>query len=168
MNDPHRYTAISNFATALVNRFELLGKVSDLDDAIFWQNQSVEYFEKIQHPERHKPLGNLANMLAYRYQRGQEGDLDEAISLQRRALKLRPQRHAAQASSLNNLGNLLLTRFSERQDFDDDLEESIILRREALALPPPPSSDRYTSLVNLANSVQNALNAKEARTTFTR
>ncbi|KAH9484411.1 hypothetical protein JR316_0003892 [Psilocybe cubensis] len=148
-NDLHRYAAINHFAMALVGRFELLGKAGDLDDAIFWQKQCVEYLERVRNPQRHGILGNLANMLALRHQRGHGGDLDEAISLQRRVLNLEGRRHA---NTLNNLGNLLSTKFTECNDVAD-LEESIALHRHALALRPPPFSDRYTSLVNLAIAV---------------
>ena len=59
--------------------------------------------EAVPHPDRAKSLDNIAAALVTRYkQRGASNDLDEAISLHREALLLRPAPHPDRSVSLNN------------------------------------------------------------------
>ena len=85
-------------------------------------------------------------------QGGHQSDLDEAISLHRQALELRPSPHPDQSSSLNNLAFALLTRFEQRGQ-QSDLDEAISLHRQALKLQAPPHPNRSSSLNNLANAL---------------
>ena len=79
-------------------------------------------------------------------------DLEEAISLHREALALRPVPHPHRSTSLNNLANVLWIRF-ERKGPMDDLEQAILLLREALTLCPAPHPDRFLSLDGLARAL---------------
>jgi tetratricopeptide (TPR) repeat protein len=75
-------------------------------------------------------------------------DLEEAISLHREALELRPSPHPDRSQSLSNLGNALGDRYNYT-GAATDLEEAILLLREALELRPSPHSLRSLSLNNL-------------------
>jgi tetratricopeptide (TPR) repeat protein len=78
--------------------------------------------------------------------------LEEAISLHREALELRPSTHPDRSDSLNNLSNALLDRHRCTRVMAD-LEEAISLDREALKLRPSPHPYRSDSLYNLALSL---------------
>ncbi|KAJ2921574.1 hypothetical protein H1R20_g15522, partial [Candolleomyces eurysporus] len=71
--------------------------------------------------------------------------LEEAISLYRGALELRPSPHPNRSYSLNNLGSALLDRH-QRTGTIADLEEAISLHREALELRPSPHPNRSVAL----------------------
>ena len=83
------------------------------------------------------PLDSLASSLdtKFRYT-GQLEDLDEAISLYREALELKPIPHPERWTFLNNLGNSLPRRFDQTGHFVD-IEEAISLHREAVGCFPP-------------------------------
>ncbi|KAJ2930667.1 hypothetical protein H1R20_g6430, partial [Candolleomyces eurysporus] len=79
--------------------------------------------------------------------------LEEAISLYRGALELRPSPHPNRSYSLNNLGSALLDRH-RRIESIADLEEAISLHREALELEPSSHLDRLVALENLLIPLQ--------------
>ncbi|KAG1722186.1 CHAT domain-containing protein [Suillus lakei] len=86
------------------------------------------------HTDRSGSLNNLANQLSTRFShRGNDGDLDEGIALDREALALRPVGHTDRSSSLHNLANQLSTHFYHRRD-REDLDESRENLRCALTL----------------------------------
>ena len=77
----------------LANRYEQLGAMEDLDEAIVLVREALELCSQ-GHPNRSIPLNNLANRLSTRYnQLGAMEDLDVAIVLDREALDLCPQGH---------------------------------------------------------------------------
>jgi tetratricopeptide (TPR) repeat protein len=96
-------------------------------------------------------------------------DTDNAIGYQRKALKLcsespgHPDQEAPTLvtgsntqifhSALLNLGNALMTRFSEGSQ-QNDLDEAISLQRQALELFPLPHPGFSLSLNNLASALQ--------------
>jgi tetratricopeptide (TPR) repeat protein len=79
-------------------------------------------------------------------------DLEEAISLSREAVELRPPPHTSRSDLLNELAVSLLNRYRCTQSMSD-LEEAISLYREALELRPSPHPKRSMSLSNLAISL---------------
>ena len=90
-------------------------------------------------------LNNLANALWTQFeQQGQQADVDEAISLYRQPLNLRPLQNSER--SLSNLASALRTRFAQRSQ-KNDLDEAISLYRHALKLFPPPHLLRSTILL---------------------
>ncbi|KAG1871730.1 CHAT domain-containing protein [Suillus subalutaceus] len=96
-------------------------------------------------------LNNLTNALFTRFEyRGNDEDLDEAITLRREALALHPIGPTDWSRSLNDLAGRLSTRFDRRGN-DEDLDEAITLHREALALHPVGHTDRYWLLNDLAD-----------------
>ncbi|KAI6108200.1 hypothetical protein F5141DRAFT_102763 [Pisolithus sp. B1] len=91
------------------------------------------------HDGRGVALYNLAWALYDRYLEEDEiNDLNEAITLHREALELRPveNEHYHRSSSLSELGLCLSCRY-DKLEVVDDLEEAISLRRAALELRPP-------------------------------
>lgn len=78
--------------------------------------------------------------------------MNNAISLHREALALRPTLHPDRSMSLNNLANLLEVRFEQTGKMAD-MNEAIFLHREALALVTSPHPHRSGSLCNLASAL---------------
>ncbi|KAG8990349.1 hypothetical protein FRB93_003257 [Tulasnella sp. JGI-2019a] len=77
-------------------------------------------------------------------------DLEESIGHQKEALILRPIGHPDRGSTLNNLGNGVMTRFEQTGNMAD-LEESIGHLKEALILCPIGHPHRGSTLNNLGN-----------------
>ncbi len=99
-------------------------------------------------------LTNLAWKLEHRYTSSKDiADLEEATSLFREALVLRPPGHPTRALVLSGLANSLL-KLREESGLDPGLEEALSLEREALLLCPPGHCDRPASLINLASMLQ--------------
>lgn len=98
-------------------------------------------------------MSGLATSLWYRFGKtGSMVDLNEAISMDRETLSLRPTSHPSRSSSLTNLGLRLWDRF-RRTGSMADLEEAISMHRESLALCPPPHPNHSTALNNLGNAL---------------
>ena len=84
---------------------------------------------------------------------GQLGDLDDAIALHHKALKLLPAPHPDRLNSLNNLGSALVMRFNHTSKIED-VDEAITLHQEALSLQPASHPDRPRLLHNFAFALQ--------------
>lgn len=80
--------------------------------------------------------------------RGADRDLETAISLCERGLHLFPAASNQRAPALNNLGNVLRTRFT-RYGREEDLEAAIDAFERASQLAPERSPDRAGALGNL-------------------
>ncbi|KAI6024607.1 hypothetical protein BKA83DRAFT_424790 [Pisolithus microcarpus] len=107
------------------------------------------------HAGRDVALYNLADALYERYENEEEiDDLNEAITLHRDALELRPveNEEGHRSDSLISLTHCLYRRY-RKLGAVDDLEEAIAFGREALALRPPGHRDRDVSLNNLGVSL---------------
>ncbi|KAI9573093.1 hypothetical protein HD554DRAFT_2013817, partial [Boletus coccyginus] len=114
-------------------RFERLGQLSDLEDVISKQRDTVELCPH-GHPSKLSCLNNLGNCFLTRFERlGQlrmqfrhSGtlDLEDAISALRDAVELIPHGHSDKPGHFNNLGNSILSRF-ERLGELSDLEGAI-------------------------------------------
>ncbi|KAI6112797.1 hypothetical protein F5141DRAFT_740983 [Pisolithus sp. B1] len=95
-------------------------------------------------------LFSLAVALRSRFTKGEKfDDLDEAITLLRGVLELRPSGHPDRSSVLRLLVLCLLDRY-ENQGVVGDLEEAVALRRAALELYPPSHPSHASSLHDLA------------------
>jgi tetratricopeptide (TPR) repeat protein len=81
-----------------------------------------------------------------------DASLDDMISSHRKSVTLRPLGHPYRSISLNNLGNILYTRF-EQLGRMEDLEDAISSHREALTLRPLGDRHRPSSLNNLGNAL---------------
>ncbi|KAI6011597.1 hypothetical protein EDC04DRAFT_2609837 [Pisolithus marmoratus] len=95
-------------------------------------------------------LGNLAGALYDRFQaEGNVDDVDEAITLHRAALELRPPGHPERSLSLYGLSLCFLSRYDSR-GVVMDLEEAVTFGRAGLELCPPDHRDRGLFLNNVA------------------
>ncbi|PPR07522.1 hypothetical protein CVT26_013542, partial [Gymnopilus dilepis] len=136
--------------TRLLETVETNGNMDDLENGIAMLRLGLTGIS-LGDPEVYSSgLIALASGLHARFgYRGIPQDLDECISLHRKALDLLPSLHSLLSSSLNNFANALSTRFEQQGD-PLDLEESMTLHRQALDLYPSPHPDRSMSLNNLA------------------
>ncbi|KAI9574287.1 TPR-like protein [Boletus coccyginus] len=148
----YRYTVVlGNLGSALRYRFNRIGELSDLEDAISRQRDAVELTPH-GHPHRPGRLNNLGNSIRARFQRlGEPNDLEDAISIQRDAVELTPHGHPHRPGLLNNLGISFLTRFQRVGELSD-LEEAISRQRDAVELTPHGHPDKPSYLHNLGFS----------------
>ncbi|KZP14087.1 hypothetical protein FIBSPDRAFT_981200 [Athelia psychrophila] len=150
--DHDRPSSLHNLANSLATRFEQLGQMADLEQAIIYQRAALELHPP-GHPDRSGSLNNLATSLAMRFEQlGQMADLEQGIIYQRAALELCPPGHPDRSGSLFDLAISLKTRFEQLGQMAD-LEQAIIYQRAALELRPPGHPDHSSSLNNLANSL---------------
>ena len=83
-------------------------------------------------PHRSKSLNNLADTLATLFKEsGQHEHLEEAVSLNRKALELVCGHHPGQSIALRNLASTLNTLFNQFGRHEH-LDEAISMHREAL------------------------------------
>jgi hypothetical protein len=80
---------------------------------------------------------------------GDEALLDEAISLEREALHLRPLGHPDRAINCSNLASMLIPSMN-RQDDKEIFDECLALTKEALALRSVDHPDKWRSQMILA------------------
>ena len=96
--------------------------------------------------ERSIALEKLAGLLHSQFEsHGSISDLNEAISLARNALELRPQGHPRRILSLGHLATYLRSRFTQLGVLSD-LNEALAFARNALELDPQRDLDRAYSL----------------------
>ncbi|RXW21857.1 hypothetical protein EST38_g4006 [Candolleomyces aberdarensis] len=81
-------------------------------------------------------------------QSGSHSHIEEAISVYRESLDLRPHPHPDRHWSLANLGVVLKSLYRHSQSISH-LEEAISMHRQALSLRAHPHADRHWSLANL-------------------
>ncbi|KAI9573138.1 CHAT domain-containing protein [Boletus coccyginus] len=149
----HPHNRLSNLGTSLLTRFERLGQLSDLEDAISAHRDAVELPPQ-GHPHKPDQLNNLGTSFRARFERlGELSDLEDAISRLRDAVELTPHGHPHKLGLLNNLGNSFLIRF-ERLGQLSDLEDGISAHRDAVKLIPHGHPYKPGQLNNLGNSLR--------------
>ncbi len=122
---------ISNLASALQYRYERLGEISDLEEAISYHKESLA-LRPVGHPDRPTSLNNLASALQSRCDRlGGVADLDEAILYHTEALKLYPPTHPERLLTLSNLALALKTLYGVLGDITL-LDNAVLNHRLAL------------------------------------
>jgi tetratricopeptide (TPR) repeat protein len=123
-------------------------KLSDFDSAVDLCREALAL-----HPGIPELKGDLAIITRHRGVYHESlADVDEAVSLFRAVLDLRPSPRPDRSGALNNLGSGLLARY-HRTGVMADLEEAISLYRGALDLHPSPHPDRADPLYNLGNAL---------------
>ncbi|KAG2114087.1 hypothetical protein BD769DRAFT_1580113, partial [Suillus cothurnatus] len=104
-------------------------------------NAAVEHFQlvldqcPVSHPDRATALTNLAWARLQGFIRNDLEDIDVTASLFRDALALRPEHHLDYSSSLFNLTEALIWRYSKKST-TADIREAAHLYRELLPLCP--------------------------------
>ena len=151
--DSDQAAECSNFAIALLSRFESKRDPADLDYAI----ELLELAQAVtptHHPEWAKGACNLAGALVTRFERtSNPEDLDRAVALFEDARDSLPSNHDARPGVSTNLAAALRTRF-EHAGNPVDLDRAIKRQREALASTPPGHSSRPGVMANLGDDLQ--------------
>ena len=143
-----RVAMLSNLGLALQLRFERVGALADLDEAIT-VGRAAAQTAPADHPDRAGYLSNLSGALRVRFGRvGMLTDLDEAITVARAAVRAAPADHPDQAATLSNLGGALQARFG-RMGALADLDEAVTVIREAVQATLADHPDRAATLSNL-------------------
>ena len=134
------------FASELHKQFTMSGNMADLNTAGTLFRQKIATL-----PQGSENYAALVSNFAVALQT-QQNVLNEAISLHRLALELRPPPHPLRSNSLNSLASALSTRF-HRGDQQSDLNEAISLYQQALELQLAPNPNQSSLLSNLANAL---------------
>ncbi|KAL4081159.1 CHAT domain-containing protein [Scleroderma citrinum] len=136
--------------------FEHQGKSSDLSLAItHYRSASTVASSSPFHSDdaRSKVLGNLANVLAIRFQReGDITDLSQSIECHVAALEFRPRGHPGRASTLANYATALLMRYG-KLGVSADIELAIEHLQAALESLPPRDPSRLMPSMNYASAL---------------
>ena len=149
LGHPDKPDGLNNLASCLRTRFECIGELKDLEEAVSSHKDALELIPDGR-PTKPDFLNNLANSLVTRFHRlGEVSDLEQAILRHRDAVKLTPDGHPGKPGFRNNLANSFLTRF-ERLGELTDLAEAISQHRNALQLISDGHPAKLGHLNNLA------------------
>ena len=150
-SQPKLLKAWEDLGDSYVTRFKINGILDLLNHAIIVYRHGLKLCPK--DGSQCICMSGLASALWFRFERtGSMVDLNEAISMDRETLFLRPTPHPDRFLSLANLGTQLWGRF-RRTGSMADLEEAILMHRESLSLCPTPHPSRCTSLNNLGSGL---------------
>ncbi|KAF8436638.1 CHAT domain-containing protein [Boletus edulis BED1] len=156
-----RYCAgLKNLGVALLWRFERLGELRDLEDAISTYRDAV-HLTPDGHPDKPGRLNNLGHSFIARFEMpfrhtgmparferlGELRDLEDAISTYRDAVHLTPDGHPDKPSRLSNLGLSFVTCFKRLGELRD-LEDAISLYSHSASVPIGSISVRFRASWN--------------------
>ncbi len=144
-DDPHLYQHLATLATILSSRFDRLGSLADLDDAIAYDRQALDVL-----PAPEIDIAQMLNGLAADLRKGGAGDLADVLSPEEPVEHVRE--HPALPGLLSHLGSDLAARFRISGD-SQDLDEAITKHREAVEATPSGDPDRLRCLTNLATAL---------------
>ena len=134
----------------LRERFENLGNVSDLENAIAMQRKSI-IFVPLHSADRPIMLSNLGASYQRRYEQfGDVKDIDSAIRQQFKAVASISRDSTHRPAMLINFGNAhacRFERFGKRKDIDLAIDQML----EAVTTTPLKSPDRARRLMNVGN-----------------
>ncbi|WZH40930.1 CHAT domain-containing protein [Fusarium acuminatum] len=148
-----RHICLSSFAIQLSRRYRRIGTVSDLKKAIKLGRRACDLTPADDSQAKH--FSNLAIILKHEYFRTDDQTvLDEAIRVQRDAVKTAYKNHPDAVVLLHNLAALLTTK-SKVADSTVALEEALQLGRQVVDLTPKDHPNRATYLNTLARQLNN-------------
>ncbi|KAJ7508271.1 hypothetical protein B0H11DRAFT_2270663 [Mycena galericulata] len=134
-DDPTNLTYRFNFGNALTERFDRVGDLADVDEAVVVCREAVRLSPDGQPPQELALLA-LGLSLHRRFLRlSILSDIDESIALLRKGVTLLPDGHRAKGFLLSALGDSLRCRFERLGDLGD-INTSISLLSEAVAPLP--------------------------------
>ncbi|KAG8857702.1 hypothetical protein FRB91_011017 [Serendipita sp. 411] len=149
---PEKPRRLSNLGSSLGARFQHLGNINDIDEAVS-HLQTAVILTPDGHPDMPSRLYNLGTSFLARFQRlGNLDDIDNAILRLRAAVSLTPDVHPEKPSQLTNLGSSLRARF-QRLGNVDDIDNAIAQHQAAVDLTPDGHPDKPELLSNLENSL---------------
>jgi len=144
---------LNNLGIAFQSRFECLGDVSDLTEAISIKQRAVQLTPSI-HPDMPMRLNNLGMSFQSRFEHtGDISDLTEAISTKQRAVQLTPSGHPNMPICLSNLGISFQSRFGCTGNVPD-LVEAVSMLQQAVQLTPDGHPGMSVRLNNLGAAFQ--------------
>jgi len=139
---PNKPCYLSNLGNALQTRFERVGNLTDIENAIL-SNQNAVDLTPDSHPNKPMRLSNLGNALQTRFERvGNLTDIENAILSNQNAVDLTPDGHPNKPSYLCNLGNALSLRLS-RFRRPEDLEVMLQVYSQAANSPTGSPMTRF-------------------------
>ncbi|RXW22602.1 hypothetical protein EST38_g3234 [Candolleomyces aberdarensis] len=145
-------STVAQYALGYSNRHLYHGricfKLSDFNSAIHLCREGLAL-----QPSTPELMDGLAEVVRQRAHNTRNPmDWDEAISLYRAALELRPFPHPSRLDSLNTLGRALMDRYQFSGTMAN-LEEAISVYREVLPLQPSSHPNRLHTLFSLGNAL---------------
>lgn len=148
-----RHICLSSFAIQLSRRYRIIGTVSDLKKAIKLGRKACDLTPEDDSQAKH--FSNLAIILKHEFFRTDDQTvLDEAIRVQREAVRTAYKNHPDEVVLLHNLATLLTTK-SKVADSTAALEEALQLGRQVVDLTPKDHPKRATYLNTLARQLNN-------------
>ncbi|KIL93026.1 hypothetical protein FAVG1_04207 [Fusarium avenaceum] len=148
-----RHVCLSSFAIQLSRRYRRIGTVSDLKKAIKLGRRACDLTPDDDSQAKH--FSNLAIILKHEYFRTDDQTvLDEAIRIQREAVRTAYKNHPDLVVLLHNLAALLTTK-SKAADSTVALDEALQLSRQVIDLTPKDHPNRATYLNTLARQLNN-------------
>ncbi|EWY83520.1 hypothetical protein FOYG_13328 [Fusarium oxysporum NRRL 32931] len=170
-----RMAQLSNYANFLGDRYLRTGSIRDLEESIHIfemvchriedDNVRIETVGDLRQAiqvgrkacklspdddSKSKHLSNLAIILKHEYFRTDDPDvLEEAISVQRKAVEAAHKNHPDIFATFHNLATLLTTKYKLTQNLED-IEEALRLGRQAVDLTPEDHANRAACLNTLA------------------
>jgi tetratricopeptide (TPR) repeat protein len=141
---------LANFAVALHTRFQIEGRVTDLERAISTFRQALELEDPV---GRNAALNGLADSLRAKFERfGSTEDLDQAIEAIDAAVSITSKTDVNLAAFLINQGGVLSARAERNRSLEDN-ERSIESFQKAISLMSKQNPNRPAALHNLAASL---------------
>ncbi|KAJ7930357.1 CHAT domain-containing protein, partial [Mycena leptocephala] len=151
-DDPGPVIYLTDLGRSLLQRFERLGSMQDINQSIMMLNTAVTLTPN-GHPDKPGRLNNLGTSLARRFERlGDLNNLNRSIIMFEDAVQLTPDDHPDKPSRLNNLGNSLCRCFEWLGDLRD-INKSVLMFEDAVQLTPDGHPDKPGWLNNLGNSL---------------
>ena len=139
---PNKPAYLANLGNSLRARFNCLGQLSDLEEAISTHRNAVELIPN-GHPHKPNHLQAFGLCFQARFERlGELSDIEEAISWHKNAVDLIPDGHPNKANCLNDLGICFASRFHRLRELSD-LEQAISLYSHAASTSIGPSIVRF-------------------------
>lgn len=143
---------LSDMGISLSRRFECLGNVSDIDEAVLTFRNAVQ-LTSYDNPNKALSFDNLGRALMYRFNHlGNVSDINESVQLFSDAVRLTPVDDPEQFFSLNHLGRALMYRFTRLGNLND-INESIVMLQEAVRLIPDWHPERAAQLDDLGGAL---------------
>ncbi|SER99236.1 CHAT domain-containing protein [Streptomyces sp. yr375] len=153
-DDLNRGVALFELGKTHATRYRLSDDPADLESAIAQLRTALDVFRSDEHSAENAraAVSVLAMQLAHRHDRtGAAADLDQAIALQRDAVRHAPPHSPNLAALHGSLGQSLLQRFQSRHDLGD-LDQCDDHLHRALTALPPHSADRPALLSTLGSA----------------
>lgn len=132
---PRRDEFIAGMGIALLRRYQLLGRMSDLDTASKFYREAL-LLCPVNHPRRWNVLAGTANVLRVRYDsNGVLGDLNESISMLQESLEIVTDTEERYLS-VCRLAFSFYRRY-EKSGSPHDLKDAVAMTEEASAMRKP-------------------------------